>query len=60
VSLKIAEVGRWKTTFDSTSGWVRVSEDNLDDERQILVASDTVLALGTTHSTRSGSDRYSF
>jgi hypothetical protein len=45
VSLKIAEVGRWKTTFDSTSGWVRVSEDNLDDERQILVASDTVLGI---------------
>jgi hypothetical protein len=45
VSISVAEVGHWDSLFDETTGWLRVSAEELSDTHQILIATDTVLGL---------------
>ena len=46
VTVSIAEVGDWLTTYDEESGWVRVgARAHVDDDEQVLIATDTVLGL---------------
>jgi hypothetical protein len=46
VALAIAPVGSWTTSFDDTTGWVRVAKDEHSvSEQEVLVASGIVLGL---------------
>lgn len=45
VSLEIAGVGAWSTSFDAETGWVRVGRSEEADDVQVLIATDTVLGL---------------
>lgn len=46
VTIAIAEVGGWSTTYDGTTGWVRVAEDpTAKDDGQIMIASGIVVGL---------------
>jgi hypothetical protein len=44
VSLGVAEIGEWTTTFDARSGWVAVRADpGQENDQTILIASGTLL-----------------
>jgi hypothetical protein len=45
VAVSLAEVGRWATSYDVGTGWVRVAPAEEPDEAQVLIASNTVLGL---------------
>jgi|SRR5215472_13217011 len=46
VTVPIAPVGAWATSFDEITGWVRVARDaNFASERELLVASGITLGL---------------
>jgi hypothetical protein len=50
VSALVVEVGAWLTTYDSDSGWVWVgARPQVDDDDQVLIATDTVLGLRSGH-----------
>jgi hypothetical protein len=49
VSLGIADVGVWSTSFDAETGWVRASATDEPDDTQVLIATDTVLGLRGRH-----------
>jgi hypothetical protein len=42
-SIVLAPVGKWRTTFDSVSGWVRVAEDEGRDDDLVVEVADGVL-----------------
>jgi hypothetical protein len=51
VSVELAPVGKWSTTFDSSNGWVRIAPDDQDDSL-VAIASGTLLGHkdGSLHS----------
>ena len=49
VTLGIADVGVWSTSFDAETGWVRASAAGRPDDTQVLIATDTVLGLRGGH-----------
>jgi hypothetical protein len=45
VSLEIAGVGAWSTSFDAETSWVRVGRSEEPDDVQVLIATDTAMGL---------------
>ncbi len=46
VSLALAEIGEWTTTYDKNSGWVYVCANPLlKDDQTVLIATNTLLGL---------------
>lgn len=45
VSIGVAAVGDWSTTYDPETGWVRTTEDERPDEEHVLIATDLVVGL---------------